>query len=236
MFGGTPARNMVNLDEKLTAFPLAGPNWDDDKAAKPWEDEWVLWQAHLGSRSYGGPDVAGGKVFVGTNNERPRNGRDIHVNKAGEAEPSDKGILMCFDEKTGKFLWQAVHDKLPNGVVTDWREYHLSPDHAPVGVTGISWGPESGMPIGSVGLGTSPGLPAGTPRGSPGPGMPEGPGSGWTGCGIGLGTSGWEGEGVSDMRLHPFWHGAGRRFRGVGPGVTLRRNGRAAAFVPAALP
>ena len=27
---------------------------------------------------------------------------------------------MCFDEKTGKFLWQAVHDKLPSGSVNDW--------------------------------------------------------------------------------------------------------------------
>ena len=51
-----------------------------------------------------GPVIAGGKIFVGTNNERPR-------------DPSikgDKGILMCFRESDGKFLWQAVHDKLPN--------------------------------------------------------------------------------------------------------------------------
>ncbi len=27
----------------------------------------------------------------------------------------DKGVLMCFDAKTGKFLWQATHDKLPGG-------------------------------------------------------------------------------------------------------------------------
>ena len=27
---------------------------------------------------------------------------------------------MCFDEKTGKFLWQAVHDKLGQGRVNDW--------------------------------------------------------------------------------------------------------------------
>ncbi len=120
MFGGTPARNMVNLKEKLPTIPLAGPDWTDERAAKTWEAEWVLWQADLGSRSYGGPVVAGGKVFVGTNNERPRNGRDIHINKAGEADPIDKGVLMCFDERTGKFLWQAAHDKLPNGNVTDW--------------------------------------------------------------------------------------------------------------------
>ena len=74
----------------------------------------VKWKATLGSRAYGGPIVAGGKVFVGTNNENPRNKRDR--GKATDDDPDgpplDKGILMCFDEKTGKFLWQVVHDKL----------------------------------------------------------------------------------------------------------------------------
>src|SRR5207237_5251788 len=27
---------------------------------------------------------------------------------------------MCFRESDGKFLWQAVHDKLPSGLVNDW--------------------------------------------------------------------------------------------------------------------
>lgn len=30
------------------------------------------------------------------------------------------GILMCFDQKSGNLLWQAVHDKLPSGQVHDW--------------------------------------------------------------------------------------------------------------------
>ena len=68
-----------------------------------------------GRRSAAGPTAgrssSGGKVFVGTNNEQPRNKRDMDKN----GDPIDKGILMCFDEKTGKFLWQAVHDKLPSG-------------------------------------------------------------------------------------------------------------------------
>jgi outer membrane protein assembly factor BamB len=32
---------------------------------------------------------------------------------------------MCFEEKTGKFLWQAVYDKLPGGNVVDWPEIGL---------------------------------------------------------------------------------------------------------------
>jgi outer membrane protein assembly factor BamB len=99
MFGGTLDRNMVNATDKGV------PDEWDVKEGKN-----VLWKAALGSRAYGGPVVAGGKVYVGTNNENPRNA----------AVQGDKGVLMCFDEKTGGFLWQAVHDKLPSGQVHDW--------------------------------------------------------------------------------------------------------------------
>jgi outer membrane protein assembly factor BamB len=110
MLGGTPSRNMVNLIDKNVP----------DKFEK--DGRSVLWKAELGSRSYGGPVIAGGRVYVGTNNETsvPRNLRDTVKNKAGEIEPVDRGILLCLDEKTGKFLWQAVHPKLPSGQVNDW--------------------------------------------------------------------------------------------------------------------
>src|SRR5262245_61249838 len=98
MFGGHLARNMVNTTDKDV------PTDVDVKEGKN-----VLWKAALGSRAYGGPVIAGGKVFVGTNNEAPRN-------PAPEYQ-GDRGIVMCFDEKTGQFLWQAVHDKLPSGIV-----------------------------------------------------------------------------------------------------------------------
>lgn len=109
MFGGTVYRNMVNLRDKGVPdnFDPEGPR--------------LLWKAQLGSRAYGGPVVANGHVLVGTNNESPRNPRDTDKN----GEPVDKGILMCFDAKTGKFLWQAVHDKLPSGQVNDWPKEGL---------------------------------------------------------------------------------------------------------------
>src|SRR5262249_15695907 len=37
-------------------------------------------------------------------------------------QPIDKGIILCFNEADGKFLWQAVHDKLPAGRVNDWPD------------------------------------------------------------------------------------------------------------------
>ncbi|MBY0527961.1 MAG: PQQ-binding-like beta-propeller repeat protein [Gemmataceae bacterium] len=99
MFGGTPNRNMVNLIDKNIPS-----EWD------PKEKTNIKWSSALGSRAYGGPTIAGGKIFVGTNNENPR---DPKVK-------GDKGILMCFRESDGEFLWQMVHDKLPSGQVHDW--------------------------------------------------------------------------------------------------------------------
>ena len=113
-FGGDPSRNMVNLIDKGIPFPLG--EGEENKL----NEKLVKWKADLGSRAYGGPIIAGGKIFVGTNNGKPRNNRDER--KIGEdLEPHDKGILMCFDEKTGAFNWQAVHNKLPSGQVNDWE-------------------------------------------------------------------------------------------------------------------
>src|SRR4029077_7483832 len=53
-----------------------------------------------------------GRIFVGTNNNNPRD-KKIH---------GDKGVLMCFRESAGKFLWQAVFDKLEAGRVNDWPD------------------------------------------------------------------------------------------------------------------
>lgn len=98
MWGGTPDRNMI---ANMKGLPIS---WDvkDKKNVK--------WVATLGSQSYGNPVVAGGQVYVGTNNEAVR---DPKVT-------GDKGILMAFRESDGEFLWQAVSDKLVAGRVNDW--------------------------------------------------------------------------------------------------------------------
>jgi outer membrane protein assembly factor BamB len=67
----------------------------------------IKWVAKLGSNTYLGPAIAGGKVFIGTNNASLRD----------PATPGrDKNVLLCFRESDGKFLWQAVHDELPPDV------------------------------------------------------------------------------------------------------------------------
>lgn len=98
MWGGNPQRNMVSPMKNL---PI---KWDVKKKQN------IKWKADLGSQTYGNPVVAKGKVYIGTNNENPKN----------PAITGDKGILMAFRESDGKFLWQAVSDKLAAGRVNDW--------------------------------------------------------------------------------------------------------------------
>jgi outer membrane protein assembly factor BamB len=106
MFGGSPDRNMVNDDVK--GLPTEWAVEEDDVQN-------LKWSADLGSRSYGGPIVAGGQVYVGTNNQNPRDKKWVK-----DGDPIDLGILMAFGEKDGKFLWQSVFPKLPGGRVVDW--------------------------------------------------------------------------------------------------------------------
>lgn len=111
MYGGSPARNMVNLrDRNILDLVHAekGPP--------------LLWKANLGSTCYAQPVVAGGRVYVGTNNRQPRNPRDTRKRRDGKTEPVDKSVLMCFDATTGRFRWQHVNEKLETGIVNDWAQ------------------------------------------------------------------------------------------------------------------
>jgi outer membrane protein assembly factor BamB len=94
MFGGTVHRNLANTE--ITGLPAS---WSIEEG----KTKNVKWSAKLGSKALGGPIVAGGRIFVGTH--RPHDYQ----------EEEDKGVLMCFRESDGKFLWQAVHDALKDG-------------------------------------------------------------------------------------------------------------------------
>ncbi len=107
MYGGTPARNMVNTSAK--GLPT---KWDVD------EKQNIKWVAKLGSKAYGGPTIAGGRVFIGTNNMDPRDKKWAFINKDGK--PVDLGVVMCFNTPDGAFNWQAIHEKLPGAQVIDW--------------------------------------------------------------------------------------------------------------------
>ncbi len=98
MWGGTADRNMVSMMKGLPT------TWDVAKKTN------IKWVATLGSQSYGNPVVAGGRVFVGTNNEALKNPK----------EPGDRGVLMAFKESDGEFLWQHANLKLSAGRANDW--------------------------------------------------------------------------------------------------------------------
>lgn len=110
-WGGTDNRNMYSPETGLPdrvdpgKFKRGTENIDLSTTKN------VKWIAKLGSQSYGNSTISGGKVFVGTNNDNPRDSQ--HEN--------DRSIMMVFDEQTGEFLWQLVIPKLPSGKVNDWE-------------------------------------------------------------------------------------------------------------------
>src|SRR6266481_7986731 len=114
-WGGRSMRNMYSSEKGLPEIIgkvefKPGTEDVDPKTVKN-----LKWAAKLGSQSYGNVTVAGGKVFVGTNNENPRDPR----------HQGDRSILLCFDEKTGEMLWQLVVPKLASGKVNDWESLGL---------------------------------------------------------------------------------------------------------------
>lgn len=100
MLGRDITRNPVSHEKNPPV------NWDV-KSGKN-----IKWTAQLGSMTHGTPVVADGKVYIGTNNG------------AGYIERyprrHDLGVLLCFRESDGKFLWQFSSEKLPQGHVFDW--------------------------------------------------------------------------------------------------------------------
>jgi outer membrane protein assembly factor BamB len=111
MWGGTPSRNMVSPMKGLPA------EWDPETRKN------VKWVADLGDHSYGNPVVSGGRVFVGTNNENPRDPK----------QSGDRGVLMAFSEATGEFLWQHTHAKLESGQANDWPQQGIASSPLVVG-------------------------------------------------------------------------------------------------------
>jgi outer membrane protein assembly factor BamB len=103
-WGQAWSRNMISSERNLPSSfdPKTGQN--------------IKWVAKLGTESHSTPIVADGRVYIGTNNGEPRNPK----------HPGDRGVLMCFDEKTGEFIWQLVAPKLAEDPYYDWPKTGLS--------------------------------------------------------------------------------------------------------------
>jgi outer membrane protein assembly factor BamB len=98
------SRNMVSDERRL-------PDSFDPKTGKN-----IKWTAALGTESHSTPIVAGGRVYVGTNNGEPRDPK----------HQGDRGVLMCFDERDGKLLWQLVVPKREEDPYHDWPKTGIS--------------------------------------------------------------------------------------------------------------
>lgn len=70
----------------------------------------VKWSAPLGGNAYGTPTVAQGKVFMGANNEAPRDPRIT----------SDSGVLLCLNEADGTLVWQLTSPRIGGDDYLDW--------------------------------------------------------------------------------------------------------------------
>jgi outer membrane protein assembly factor BamB len=111
-WGGSPSRNNTPVARNL---PIEWEPGDFDYDTGEWQPETsknVLWVAPVGSQTYGNPVIAGGQVYVGTNNG----------NGYIERYPAsvDLGCLLAFSQEDGSFLWQDSSEKLPTGRVHDW--------------------------------------------------------------------------------------------------------------------
>jgi outer membrane protein assembly factor BamB len=115
-WGEAHSRNMVSPERGLPSEFEAGRR---DAAAGTIDlasTKNVQWVARLGETSHGTPVIAGGRVFVGTNNGAPRDPR----------LQGDRGVLMCFDERTGEFLWQLNLPKMEWIKWSDWAQIGLT--------------------------------------------------------------------------------------------------------------
>jgi len=102
-WGGSHQRNMASVERGLPAHFDPGKKRRDRLGFDPSTAKNVRWVVRLGSENYSSPTIAGGRVFIGTNDEALDDPR---------FQPTRGGLLMCLDEVTGNLLWQLVVPRL----------------------------------------------------------------------------------------------------------------------------
>lgn len=109
-WGRDTSRNMISAEKNLPST-FTPPEIKDDGSINMSAAKGVKWVARLGSASYGNPTAASGRVFLGTNNDPPRDPK----------YSGDYGIVLCLDEAAGKMLWQLAVPKLEAGKNCDYE-------------------------------------------------------------------------------------------------------------------
>ena len=102
-WGGGPQRMMVSPETNLPDDFEPGQRKRNPLGFDLSSSQNVLWATKLGSKTYGSPTVADGRVYIGTNDDSLDDPR---------FKPTAGGLLLCLDELTGKRLWQFVVPRL----------------------------------------------------------------------------------------------------------------------------
>jgi len=103
-WGGRDWRNMVSDEKGLPDSFEPGKKGSQGQGIDPQTTRNVRWTARLGSQTYGNTTIAGGRVFIGTNDDDLGDPR---------YESTRGGLLKCFDELSGRLLWQLVMPRRP---------------------------------------------------------------------------------------------------------------------------
>lgn len=98
-WGGTDSKNMVSSEKGIPDSFVPGEKSPQGTGIDLATTRHVKWVVRLGSQTYGNPTIAGGRVFVGTND----NFIDDPRFQSGRG-----GLVKCFDEASGRLLWQLV--------------------------------------------------------------------------------------------------------------------------------
>jgi outer membrane protein assembly factor BamB len=102
-----PRPSLAPSPATTTVFPTGNPpvDWDTTTGRN------IAWSVELGNETFGRPVVAGGAVYVGTDNAK----------RMDPAYQDEAGVLMAFRAKDGQFLWQDVAPRIQRGL----REFLL---------------------------------------------------------------------------------------------------------------
>jgi len=103
-WGHAWTRNQVSSETGLV------DSFDPDTKAN------VRWVVELGTQSHSTPVVSGGRIFIGTNNGRPRDPKHV----------GDRGVLLCLDQSDGRIHWQLVVPKRSEDRFFDWPHSGIS--------------------------------------------------------------------------------------------------------------
>ena len=118
--GNDLGRNMVSAEKGLPDSFVPGEKKATGGGIDMATTQNVKWAVRMGNYAYGNPTVAGGKVFIGTD--------DALLTDDPRLKRSDSGMVQCLDEATGNLLWRLIvpkrtKEQLPPGALYGQQKF-----------------------------------------------------------------------------------------------------------------